>query len=290
MGLSGGRTFSLRIMFAITKLRCAGLAGWLVVRGAKLAGLLGLFWTAGCAHDRQNIYGSTGAAVMIAQATAVTAVPMALLLNNGTTYSGEFTLTSQDPAGRIGRLTGPLLASGDKLRLEFTEFNGKPLPAGSVDLIWDGPARQGYLLSEALQGYAPVYHEVQHTNVITEIVPGSSRRIAGHATEKAEAIIEYRDGHTLVVEVIRAKDLGNLPLKMQFLESPVTFTLALTKIERTTLIDPVFMPPNGFTAFPSSLVLIDELASRLQEVYGNHGADGQSDYPAHSGGQNRTQP
>jgi len=90
------------------------------------------------------------------------------LVTNGGRYSAEFTLDLDDRKGPPLKLSGVLLVCGEKLRLEYNRLNGKSLPEGNIDVIWDAAAHRGWVLSEALQAYGPVNDVVRCTNVLAE--------------------------------------------------------------------------------------------------------------------------
>lgn len=244
------------------------------VSGLFWLGVLCVWLTCGCAHtDRSKAYDRGGTATLLPRLTALTAGPIAVLLTHGNTntYSATFSLTSSELSGKPLRLSGPLLGSGQKLRLEFAKSDGKPLLGGTVDLIWDGATRQGYLLSEAMRSYAPVYDVVRCTNLLTGAAAGPTGRMEGHPADTATATLQCGDGQTITIQLTRALDLGKLPLQLHFADQPDSFALTLSKIRADKLPDDLFLPPDDFTKYPTAVAMIDELAARQQSVYSEHG-------------------
>jgi hypothetical protein len=72
------------------------------------------------------------------------------------------------PAGDARPASGQLLARGTKFFFDPAPPSGKPSRAGQSSFIWDATTRQGFLLSEALQGYAPIAATVGFTNLVVQ--------------------------------------------------------------------------------------------------------------------------
>lgn len=228
-------------------------------------------WAAGCAHDnpRNSVFAGGGMDALVPKLTSVTTWPLALLLTNGQAYEAEFTMTLGGTEPPV-KLSGQLLVRGGKLRLEgaFDKSNPRFKRTGDFGVIWDEAAHQGYVFSEAMQGYAPVSVMVRCTNLVTQVMAGKTERIEGHPVDKANATVMGSDGQTITVALTRAQDLGNLPLKIDSLSGSQAFALALSNIQALVPGEELFSPPDGFTKYQSQTAMLEELTSRQLSVTG----------------------
>jgi hypothetical protein len=86
------------------------------------------------------------------------------------------------------------------------------------------------------------------------------------------------DGQTINVQLLRAQDMGNLPLQIYSLNRPHSFALALSKIQWVKPAEELFLPPDGFTKYESEAAMLNELAARQQNVFGEkHEQGGEGD-------------
>jgi len=245
--------------------------------GGRLGAVLLAACLAGCSssggnpHDPVSARG--GVSVVLPQVIVVTTGPVALLATNGGAYSAEFTLTFDNPGGKPLKLSGVLLVAGGKVRAEYVRANGKPLPGGALDVIWDAAAQRGWVISEALQACARVNDAVHCTNVVTETAAGATGAVDGHPVDRAKTVLQCANGHLITLQVARARDLGGAPLQIQLVSRTDGFGLGLTKVQAVKLPDDLFLPPEDFEKFASAATLVDELAFRQHDVnVGNRGA------------------
>ena len=238
-----------------------------------LAGLLGLFWTGGCSSSTPPSGFARGqVADLLPKLALVTTGPLAVVLTNAETVSADFTLTITAGGGAPTKLSGRLLAGGGKLRLaaDFSPSHRR-LAADECAVIWDETAGQGYVVSEALQGYAPLAGVVHFTNVLTRVVAGGPDRMEDHPVDQANLTLLGENDQMFRLLASRALDLGRLPVGIQSLNGPDLFTLTLSNIQRVRPGANDFLPPDGFTKFAAAGALIDELAIRQQNVFGGSG-------------------
>ncbi|MGC9943285.1 MAG: hypothetical protein ABSE48_15765 [Verrucomicrobiota bacterium] len=252
-----------------------------------LWGIMFALLTLGCAHtNNHNGMGIGGAEVFLPKVTSVTISPLAPILTSGGGFESEFTLALGDDLGPTKQVSGQLLVLGGKLRLEIAEFNGKAIRSGDFAVIWDAVADRGYVFSEALQGYAPINGMASSTNLFTQVIPGESEAIDGHPVNKANVTVMQSDGKTMTVQLSRAQDLGNLPLRIDSLmDRQNAFALALSKIQMVLPAEELFSPPDGFTKYENETVMLDELAERSQSLSGKgRERAGEGDNSAQPGG------
>ncbi|MGA2247193.1 MAG: hypothetical protein ABSH48_19555 [Verrucomicrobiota bacterium] len=238
-------------------------------QGIPLLGILCTLWTSGCVHrDRKNGLARGAAEVSLPALTSVTTWPLGVLLTNGSAFESEFSLALEDPSGRPLILSGQLLVSGGKLRLEAARSNGKAMRTGDFGVIWDTSGHQGFVFSEALQGYSPISVAAHCTNLLVQTIGGETERIEGHSVDKSNVTMMRNDGQTMIVQLLRSQD-GNLPLRISSSpNSPFSFVLTLSNIQLLKPADELLLPPDGFTKYESETAMLDELADRQQSVSG----------------------
>ncbi len=192
--------------------------------------------------------------------------PMAALLTNGGGYSARVTVLPDEPPTRA---SGQLLIHGSKLLFApdpDSVATGKHLPRGDFSFIWDVAEGRGFVLSEALQGYAPLSDRPGVTNVALEPRPPDRRRVDGRDCALELGRVERNDGSVALFQVWRAPDATRLPLEIS---SPTNqFVLRLTKIRPEDPGARLFAPPEGFTKYPFPETLVDELAARQRSRLG----------------------
>jgi len=201
--------------------------------------------------------------------TAVTMWPLSALLTNGQAYESEITMTLGNAEPPL-TLSGQLLVRGGKLRVEgaFEKGGRKPKGTGDFGVIWDEAAHQGYVFSEALQGYAPISAAVRCTNVATQVMTETTERIEGHPTDRAKVTMAGSDGQTVTVQLERAQDLGKAPLRIDLISGPQPFTVVLSKVLPIVPAEELFSPPDGFTKYTNETAMLDELTARQYSTGG----------------------
>ena len=206
--------------------------------------------------------------------------PMALLLTNADGFRARVTLETRSSSNRLaalpGRrsglevLAGELLGRGSKLL--FTSgaggSGGKGAGAGANTFIWDVAQNRGFILSEPLQGYAPISSSARFTNLVLKTRPDNStpRKVAGQRCDPQEAIVTSSDGVAAVFQVWRAADLKGLPLQISSAAGPATISLSFSKIRLEVPPSDVFLPPDSFTKYDNPEAMMTELAARQQDI------------------------
>jgi hypothetical protein len=193
--------------------------------------------------------------------------PMAVLLTNAQGFTARVALESESSPEPPHAKTGQLLCRGSKLLYapDPDENAKKQSRAGGFTFLWDAAENQGYLLSEALQGYAPIMSHLRVTNVVTGMIQATPRKVAGYQCEPGDARIQMSDAGTAVFQVWRATELKGLPVQISSATEPPV-TLALSKIRLETPPADLFTVPDGFTKYSSPENLADELALRQNSL------------------------
>lgn len=204
--------------------------------------------------------------------------PMGLLLTNNGGFSAvadvRATLAFSDSEQMV---SGQLLSRGNKVLFapHQAESKDKSERAGGFMFIWDVPAGTGFVISEALQGYAPFSNEMRVTNVTALPRPGTGQKMAGHSCIMSDVTMQSNDGTTAEFEVARASDLGNVPVQMSShaTTNMIARTVTLSKILPQAPAPDLFAPPEGFTRYSSAEAMADEIAARKRNLRrGNRGA------------------
>lgn len=228
----------------------------------------------GCSSPNQPVgFAKGGVDILLPRLTSVATGPVAALLTNGSSFASEFTMTLQDVGDPALKISGQLFADGGKIRME-TDFGKSTGKSGNFGVIWDVAAKQGFIFSDALQGYAPIYEPARFTNLLTEVIDQDAGRIEGHPVNKANATFTDGNGHALSLQLLSAPDLGALPLQIYSRYPPQTFSLALSKIRPAAQAAGLFLPPDGFTKYESDTAMLNELGVRQADIFKKQEEDG----------------
>jgi hypothetical protein len=178
---------------------------------------------------------------LLPRLTEVVTGPAAGLLTNLNGYRARFTIDFGSNAFEELSASGDLQARDGKLCFEpvFKQGKHKGMDAGGFILIWDTTGKSGFVLSDALQGYAPV---------------GSAFGAA------------YTNAGAWKVEP--AKNFNGLATRIECDDPRRPFTLTLSDIKPELPPPDIFVPPDGFTKYDSEGLLLGELAARQRAVIG----------------------
>lgn len=231
-----------------------------------LASVLVLICACGCIHRKSALAGAGRESEMtVSRITAVVAGPGAAFLTNES-FQADCVIAPAGETKHPWKLSGRLAGNHGRLWLETEP--GKSKIAGGFGVIWDLAARQGYVYSEALQGYAPLSMPHAYTNLLPHVLPDQADRMEGHPMQVAEATFAGPDEEPLVLRMTRAKDLNGLPLQISVSGGKESWQVTLTKLQIKAPEESTFLPPDGFTKYATDAALLDELASRQQNFYG----------------------
>jgi len=144
---------------------------------------------------------------------------------------------------------------------------GKIIRGGMI-FIWEPGLNRGEVVSEALQGYAPLAPAVRIAGVAPGSMTGVPEPINGRPCHRVESTVTLSDGSLARVTEWRADDLGRVPVRVRSEQGGHLVTLDLTDI-RLELPNPeLFVPPTEFTRYDSALALINELLIREAPLKG----------------------
>jgi len=194
--------------------------------------------------------------------------PAGLLLTNWPGFSARIEVQSETSLGTERTTSGQLLGNGTKLLFapETDENVDTHRQPGGYSFIWDVAQGRGYVLSEALQAYAPVAAELHVTNLQSAVGKSPAQRLSGHPCESTTVIAQMTEGAPTEFELLRAMDLHDFPMRIQTQAKVTPFTLNFSKVRFEPLPAQVFAPPDGFTPYPNPQAMADELAVRQHNL------------------------
>jgi hypothetical protein len=123
-------------------------------------------------------------------------------------------------------------------------------------------------MNEALEGYAALESTVRITNVVVSPGPANAptERIDGQPCRREQAQLWASDGSVQRVEVWRAQELKNTPLRLSVEASAATVVLTLSKVRLEAPAAALFAPPPEFTKYSSADAMLTELMTRQAHV------------------------
>jgi len=257
-------------MPCLGKIRCVRSGTFSPNAIASIALLLAACVLAGCSSSRRAQY-QLPEETLIAQPPVFLTGPAAVLLTNANAFSARLTIDRSGASDKVQTDSGQLLGQGNHLIYA---------PTGSDKIyIWDTQRHSGYILSEALQGYAPFSSAVVVTKVTTvsEVAGPVSATINGHPGHEAQVVIAANDGSTNTFSVWRASDLNDFPVLIKTLNGPVAYRLTLSLVRSENFAAKLFLPPEGFTKYASVEAIANELLARKVKLR-NPGNGGSSDF------------
>jgi len=179
--------------------------------------------------------------------------PAALLLTNTHSFSARVTIETPSNPPKTRTIFGVLLNDGNRVLLA-------PVKSDS-SFIWDTARNSGYVINEALEGFAPYGASAPSTNFIADVgTPAES--VNGHPSRKSTAIMNLSDGTTAKFTVWRAADLNDFPLRIQSVSGTPDLTVNFSDLRPETPATGLFEPPDGFMRYGSLQAIKDELTIR----------------------------
>jgi hypothetical protein len=186
---------------------------------------------------------------------------IALLLTNQPGFSARATLM----AGSERIVEGELLGRGSSLWFapDYKEPIDQPLRKAGISFIWKAAAGAGFVLSEPLQGFAPISASPRYTNVVSEASGGATELIADQLCTENRISAFASDGTETVLRVWNAVKLKDFPIQIAT-TGPNPTTLTLTRVRFEVPSADLFEPPEGFTRYPTAEQMMSELGVREQ--------------------------
>lgn len=225
-----------------------------------LAGILG----SGCRHTRT---GGAGEGFFMPDVPAFLSGPMSVLLTNAGGYSAHVAFTTSPTLGKPDVVAGQLLARDSMLLFaQDKQTTERRARSAGISFIWDVKENHGYMLSEALQGYAPLGFVVRYTNILAR--PGGSglERIEGHHCSEEDVTVSSTEGVAAQIQAWRAADLKGIALRIVLTSKPAPGTLNLSKLRPEAPPARIFKPPESFTRYENADLMMSELTVRQHNL------------------------
>ena len=194
--------------------------------------------------------------------------PMAVLLINASGFSCHVVMTTGSPPIPAETLSGQLLCRGSQLLFAPDAHcpAAKRFARCGFSFIWDVRAQRGYMLSEALQGCAPISSQVQATNVLTLPSRSVSEKVQGHHCKRTDVEVESDDGSKAPFQVWRASESNSVPLRIATAAPGRPVIVDLSNIRLEVPSSRLFAPPDGFTRHDSAETMMAEMAMRQENL------------------------
>ena len=231
--------------------------------GAALV-LVGIL-AAGCAHNRKG--GSAGEGFFMPSVPVFLSGPASVLLTNGGGYSAHLVLTTGTSMGRPDVVAGELLSRDSMLLFaQDKQTTEKRARSAGISFIWDVKENHGYMLSEAMQGYAPLGFSVRYTNILARAGGSEPERIEGHRCTEEDVTVSSTEGAAAQIQAWRVADLKGIALRIVLTSKPVPGTLSLSKLRPEAPPAVIFKPPESFTRYENADLMMSELTVRQHNL------------------------
>src|SRR5262249_4349796 len=125
---------------------------------------------------------------------------------------------------------------------------------------------RGFVLSDALQGFAPVSASLQFTNLVRADA-GATEHYDGHACQGQDITVQMSDGLNFAFHALQAADLDGLALQIRAKAGSSPLTLSLSKVRRQKVSAEDFTRFEGFTSYKSPEAMADELAAQEHNLH-----------------------
>jgi hypothetical protein len=130
-----------------------------------------------------------------------------------------------------------------------------------MSFIWDAAENSGYVLCQALQGYAPIIAEIPVTNANFQAETNPAfENINGCPCRKTEALVALANGSTEKYRVWRAADGKRFPVRIE--SASGSFRIDFFDIRPRSFEHDLFLPPPAFTRYSHSEAMAAELVLR----------------------------
>jgi hypothetical protein len=240
----------------------------------------------GCAHSGRGDHADEVWREPVAEIPAFLKGPAAILLTNSDGFQGRVTMEKTTSSSRGENISGDLMGLGPKLMFvpHTHDSGGKHGRGGGLSYIWDVSENRGYILSEPLQGYAPLNSPVRLTNIVVQerMTKEPLERIQGHPCEQFQALVSSSDGKETTLKFSRATDLKGFPLRIDSTNSSPGFTLNFLSLRLQTPPLEAFRPPEAFTRFETADAMMSEILRRQQSI--RHGKAVGAEFRMHGEG------
>jgi hypothetical protein len=190
--------------------------------------------------------------------------PVTGVLTNLNGFSAHVASTLSSPGEAPRTASGELLGREGRLVFQPTlPLKGKRARTeGGLFFIWDDTIHSGYVLSEALQGYAPIKSDTEPASRLDITKENIQEDVNGHPCHRCETVVVLNNGLKARLTLWQADDAGHFPVRIEAVEGSRHMTLDFSEIRLEYPARELFLPPDGFTPYASSVALMNELIVR----------------------------
>ena len=195
---------------------------------------------------------------------------MAALLTNADGFSAQVVMETQPSSNRAATGFRRTARPGRQTFFAPDESTSgkKRHPGGGINFIWDVTAGSGYIISEAMQGYAPIRSGVRTMNVAiaTGTENSAPEPVGGHSCGQEQETVVSSDGSATVFHIWRALDLRGFAIRIYSATNATFLSLNFSNVRLETPSADLFQPPDGFTKYDSAEAMMGELMARQQNL------------------------
>jgi hypothetical protein len=190
--------------------------------------------------------------------------PVTVVLTNLNGFSAHIVSTKTAPGSSPKTTSGDLLGREGRLVFQPTlPIKGKKMQReGGLFFIWDETRDSGYVLSEALQGYAPIKSEIEPPSLLGITNQDIQEIVDGHPCHRYQAAVQLDDGSQRHFTLWEADDVSHFPVRIEGDDGPEHMTWDFSDIRLEYPSQELFSPPDGFTLYASSVNMMNELILR----------------------------
>lgn len=208
--------------------------------------------------------------------------PASLLLTNLDGFSASVAFSQSSPGALPQTGSGDLLEREGRLIYQpaGADRKKKTLIEGGMMFIWNEDKRAGYVLSDPLQAYAGISVMLQGTNLVWKTEGAVEEAANGHPCRRLQATVDCDDGTSARFTVWEAEDAKRLPVRIRSDSGSRQLTVNLSNIHLDLPAPELFIPPDGFTRYPTAVALMNEMIIRQTELVKANGRKGDAEEPA----------
>jgi len=220
--------------------------------------LFAIILVSGCSHSSESELRDVGfVGNFAAEPPTFLTGAMGVLLTNGSGYSAHVIAQNESLGTPQGVNSGQILCRGSRLLFApaSAESKKKQARGGGFAFIWDVSSGSGYVLSGALQAYAPVSSSVRATNLVRE----------SQSAAPANASVQMSDGTTQNFQCSPG-EIAGVPGRISAIGGQTPLVISLSSVRSELPAEDIFTPPDDFSKFSSPEAMADELAARQRNL------------------------
>ncbi len=188
--------------------------------------------------------------------------PAMALFTNSTGFSARLEIKTSGKPGDKGKM-GQLIGRADRLVYAPDPEGGKLSKKRAGDrtsFIWYAADSKGYVVNDALQGYAPISTPAKPVGVAFGEVSTVTEEIDGHRCHRADVVMTVDNGPSSEFTVWRAADLKDFPMQVKAKDGQ--FTLTFSKVRMQEPPADLFLPPEEYSKHASPAMMLGALLER----------------------------